>query len=88
MMQMLCVSLPVYEAGEAPIEGVDADALASGLRSHGHRDAKTFASPQDLPQVIGDMKIGTGDVVVCLGAGSITRWAETLADDVKRLDKR
>ena len=28
---------PVYPAGEAPIAGVDRDALVAGLRAHGHR---------------------------------------------------
>ena len=31
---------PVYAAGEAPIEGVDRDALVEGLRARGHRDAR------------------------------------------------
>ena len=36
---------PVYPAGEEPIEGVDADALAEGLRARGHRMVKTVDEP-------------------------------------------
>jgi UDP-N-acetylmuramate--alanine ligase len=29
-----------------------------------------------------------GDIVVCLGAGSITNWANSLPDDLAKLDGR
>lgn len=69
---------PVYTAGEDPIEGVDADALVAGLRSRGHRAAATVADQQELARKLaGTLK--PGDIVVCLGAGDITRWAAGLA---------
>jgi UDP-N-acetylmuramate--alanine ligase len=74
----------VYAAGEAPIEGVSRDALVEGLRAGGHRDARPLASEDDLPAVIASIA-APGDMVVCLGAGSITRWANALP---KALDER
>ncbi|MFZ9394992.1 MAG: UDP-N-acetylmuramate--L-alanine ligase [Erythrobacter sp.] len=72
---------PVYTAGEDPIEGVNAEALVTGLKSRGHRSAATIADQADLAQVLaGDLK--PGDFVVCLGAGDITKWAAGLAPAV------
>jgi len=68
---------PVYEAGEAPIDGVNADALVAGLKSRGHRSAKTIADQNALAKALAG-EIKAGDIVVCLGAGDITRWAAGL----------
>jgi UDP-N-acetylmuramate--alanine ligase len=67
----------VYAAGEAPIEGVSADTLAASLKSHGHRDARKLASLDDLPAFV-RAEAKPGDIVVCLGAGDITAYANAL----------
>ncbi|HVZ99960.1 MAG TPA: UDP-N-acetylmuramate--L-alanine ligase [Caulobacterales bacterium] len=67
----------VYAAGEAPIDGVNADALAASLKSHGHRDARRLASLDDLPDFV-RREAQAGDIVVCLGAGDITAYANAL----------
>ncbi|MEO0464256.1 MAG: UDP-N-acetylmuramate--L-alanine ligase [Pseudomonadota bacterium] len=72
---------PVYEAGESPIEGVDSAALVSGLKSRGHRSAATIESQSALASALAG-KIAPGDIIVCLGAGDITRWAAGLADAI------
>ncbi|HEU0309900.1 MAG TPA: UDP-N-acetylmuramate--L-alanine ligase [Sphingomicrobium sp.] len=74
---------PVYAAGEEPIEGVDAHALAEGLRAHGHRMVKTVDSPADLAASLRDLA-AEGDSVICMGAGDITKWAAGLADGIAR----
>jgi len=74
---------PVYEAGEDPIEGVDSEALVSGLKLRGHRAASTVADREELAQALAE-EIGAGDLVVCLGAGDITRWAAELADAIAK----
>jgi UDP-N-acetylmuramate--alanine ligase len=68
---------PVYTAGEAPIPGVDRDALVKGLRRHGHRDARALDGPEALPALIAELA-QPGDLVICLGAGTITAWANAL----------
>ena len=73
---------PVYAAGEQPIEGVDAEALAEGLRARGHRMVRTVADPAELARCLRDLA-ADGDLVVCMGAGDITRWAAGLADGIK-----
>jgi UDP-N-acetylmuramate--alanine ligase len=75
---------PVYAAGEEPIAGIDRDALVAGLIRHGHRDARALEGPDELPRRIADMA-RPGDLVVCLGAGSITAWANALPGQLKPL---
>ena len=67
----------VYPAGEQPIEGVDGVALAEGLRARGHRHAEHLEDPKKLAKTIAPMA-APGDLIVCLGAGSITYWAHAL----------
>ena len=69
---------PVYTAGEEPIAGVDAAHLAQGLRGRGHRFAAEIAGPEDLAARLAQ-EVAAGDMIVCLGAGDITKWAAGLA---------
>ena len=78
---------PVYPAGEAPIAGVDSDALVAGLKARGHRAAVTVAGPGELAEALAET-LEPGDMVVCLGAGDITKWAAGLADAVRALGAR
>ena len=73
---------PVYPAGEQPIEGVDSEALAEGLRARGHRMVKTVSDSADLARNLRDLA-AEGDLVVCMGAGDITKWAGSLADGIR-----
>jgi len=79
----------VYAAGEQPIDGVHKEALVEGVKAHGHRDVSVMNDIAQLPQQIADIT-QAGDMVICLGAGSITYWAhdlpaqlETIFDSVK-----
>ena len=77
----------VYEAGEDPIEGIDRDALVEGLGYHGHRTVLPLPGPEELAEIINHLA-GPGDIVVYLGAGDITRWANALPDDLRALRAR
>ncbi len=72
---------PVYPAGEQPIAGVDSAALVEGLRDRGHRAAEEIAGSAELAERLASL-LQPGDMVVCLGAGDITRWAAGLAGQV------
>jgi UDP-N-acetylmuramate--alanine ligase len=74
----------VYPAGEAPIEGASRDALVEGLRARGHRNVLPLASPAALAATIESIA-KPGDLVVCLGAGSITNWAANLPAEIDLL---
>src|SRR5262249_3087945 len=83
----LVLVAPVYPAGEAPIAGVSHDPLVAGVRARGHRKAPTFAGPEALAPLLRDAA-RPGDIVVCLGAGSITSWANSLPQELARRDRR
>jgi UDP-N-acetylmuramate--alanine ligase len=72
---------PVYAAGEVPIEGVDSAAMVAGMKERGHRSAQVVAGPDELAEVLAET-VQPGDMVVCLGAGDITKWAAGLADAI------
>lgn len=74
----------VYPAGESPIEGVDREHLAQGIRDHGHRDVHDLKNPDFLPELIAGMA-GPGDFVICLGAGDITAWANDLPEQLENI---
>ena len=74
----------VYAAGEAPIEGVNRDRLVEGLRTRGHRNVVSLDRAKALAPLVRDIA-GPGDLVVCLGAGSITNWAQALPAELERL---
>ena len=72
---------PVYAAGEAPVEGVDASVLVEGLRRRGHHAASAVGNQDELATALA-ATIAPGDQVVCLGAGDITKWAASLAEKI------
>lgn len=72
---------PVYTAGEAPIEGVDSQELVAGLKKRGHRSANIVTDANDLALKLAEI-VQPKDMVVCLGAGDITKWAAELADAI------
>jgi UDP-N-acetylmuramate--alanine ligase len=76
----------VYAAGEQPIEGATRDALVTGLQQRGHRSVMPLPSPEALPAMINE-RAKPGDMVVCLGAGSITTWANALPGQLLALRK-
>ncbi len=68
---------PVFAAGETPIEGVDHVTLAAGLVTHGHKNAQAIDGESGLAALI-KAEAKAGDMVVCLGAGTISAWANAL----------
>lgn len=71
----------VYAAGETPIDGINKDALAEGLRRHGHKGISTLPAPEQLAAQVANIA-QSGDMVVCLGAGTITAWAHALPNEL------
>jgi UDP-N-acetylmuramate--alanine ligase len=68
---------PVYPAGEEPLDGVDSAALVEGLRARGHRMARAIGDLKELSRDLRDLA-AEGDMIICMGAGDITKWAATL----------
>ena len=77
----------VYAAGEAPLEGINRDALVEGLRRYGHRRVLVLEGPSHLAGIVAE-EARPGDLVVLLGAGDITAWAYALPDQLTALVAR
>ena len=78
---------PVYSAGEPSLSGVDSAALVRGLRDRGHRAAEEIGGPAELAERLAGL-LAAGDMVVCLGAGDITKWAAGLAGEIAARQER
>ncbi|MCW9033954.1 MAG: UDP-N-acetylmuramate--L-alanine ligase [Alphaproteobacteria bacterium] len=74
----------IYAAGEKPIAGFEKNNLVEGIRSHGHRTVMPLNDPAELCEIVNDLA-RPGDLVVCLGAGNITTWANALPNELARL---
>jgi UDP-N-acetylmuramate--alanine ligase len=74
----------VYPAGEAPIKGADRDSLVEGLRRRGHRRVIALENAGRLAATVNPL-VEPGDLIVCLGAGSITAWAHALPGELAQL---
>ncbi|MDP0928737.1 MULTISPECIES: UDP-N-acetylmuramate--L-alanine ligase [Paracoccus] len=72
----------VYAAGEDPIPGATRDDLVAGLIAHGHRHARAILSEEDLTRLVRE-QARPGDMVVCLGAGTISGWANALPERLR-----
>jgi UDP-N-acetylmuramate--alanine ligase len=77
---------PVYAAGEAPIEGASHLSLMEGLKARGHRAVHAIETPEQLAPLVRKLA-QPGDIVMCLGAGTITQWAYALPGQLEALDK-
>ena len=69
----------VFAAGEDPIEGASRDDLVAGLIRHGHRHASALLNEDDLEKLV-RTHAQSGDIIVCLGAGTISAWANALPE--------
>jgi UDP-N-acetylmuramate--alanine ligase len=71
----------IYAAGEDPIEGACQQSLVEGIRSAGHRHVEAIAAPEALATRIQSLA-QPGDYIICMGAGSVTQWAQALPGEL------
>jgi len=74
---------PVYSAGEKP-NGVDSHTLAEGVRALGHRQVLEIQGEDELPALIASLA-KPGDLVIGLGAGTVTEWTNALPQKLASL---
>ena len=78
----------IYAAGEAPLEGISQESIIEGLHTHGHKNVRALKDESELAALVADIA-KPGDLVVCLGAGSISKWANALPEQLEaELKKR
>lgn len=73
----------VYAAGEDPIPGATREDLVAGISAHGHRHAVAVLDENGLEALV-RAEAKPGDIVVCLGAGTISTWAHGLPERLNR----
>ena len=74
----------IYAAGEDEIPSANKQALVDGLRAHGHRNVIELDKHEDLAGIIAE-QASKDDIVICLGAGSISSWAKALPAELEAL---
>lgn len=78
----ILVIMPIYAAGEAPIEGVSGEGLARGIREHGHKEVTYSAGPEDAVDLL-LKRVIPGDLVMTLGAGDVYKAGELLLENLR-----
>jgi UDP-N-acetylmuramate--alanine ligase len=71
----LLVLLPIYPAGEQPIEGVDSCALYESIIAHKHKEVVYMDNFRSTASYLKDILI-SGDILLTLGAGDVWRVGE------------
>jgi UDP-N-acetylmuramate--alanine ligase len=69
----------IYPAGEDKIPGVDAEQLVAAIRAHGHHDASLVRELDDVVHELSG-QLEAGDLVITLGAGSISSLGPRLLE--------
>ena len=72
----------IYPAGEDPLPDVTGQRLADGIKVHGHRDVRFVEDMQTIPQILKD-QVREGDLIMTLGAGSVTSLSDELAEMIR-----
>ena len=67
----------IFAAGEEPIEGITKESLAAEMRKHGQENVCLIEDWEQLDKAL-EGYISKGDIIVCLGAGNITKYANEL----------
>lgn len=76
----------IYEAGETPIEGINRDSLIAAIRKNGHADVRSLNAAEELPALVKNIA-RPNDLVVCLGAGTVSQWANALPEELEKIIK-
>ena len=67
----------IYAASENPIEGITAEVLTNRIKSYGHKSAEYIGSIEGSAEILRDT-VREGDLVITLGAGTVTRIGDQL----------
>ena len=75
----------IYPAGEAPVPGVTGTAVAAAVREAGHRDARFIGEVTEAPAAL-VAATRPGDLVITLGAGSVTRVGDLFLNRLRSME--
>jgi UDP-N-acetylmuramate--alanine ligase len=75
----------IYAASEQPIEGVNAEILTENIKRYGHKNVRYIGEIDNAAaQIVQELR--ADDLVITLGAGSITRLSEEILEVLQRGD--
>ncbi len=73
----------IYAASEQPIEGITAEILTDNIKQYGHKNANYIGDVESAADKIIPY-LQEGDLVITLGAGSITRLSDEILEKLKQ----
>jgi UDP-N-acetylmuramate--alanine ligase len=76
--------LDIYAASESPIENVTAEILTEKIKEYGHKNAYYIGDIETSVDKVTE-NLQSGDLVITLGAGSITRLSEEILEKLKQM---
>ena len=76
------ILLDVYAAGEKPIKNFESSNLENGLANYGHKNVLYIKDEKVLAKTLTKL-IQPYDLIICLGAGSITKIANNLEKELE-----
>ncbi len=75
--------LDIYPASEKPIEGITAEVLAEKIKNFGHRNVNYIGGVENAAETV-CKDLMSNDLVITLGAGSITNLSDEILDTLLR----
>ncbi|NNE66368.1 MAG: UDP-N-acetylmuramate--L-alanine ligase [Pyrinomonadaceae bacterium] len=74
--------LDIYPASEQPIEGISAEVLTDKIQEFGHKNVEYIGAVDTAATKIAD-ELEAGDLIITLGAGSITNLSDEILEVLK-----
>ncbi|MGI9054440.1 MAG: glutamate ligase domain-containing protein, partial [Pyrinomonadaceae bacterium] len=75
--------LDIYAASENPIDGITAEILTENIKKHGHKNAQYIGDIDFAAENIVE-NLRENDLVITLGAGTVTRLSDEILDNLRR----
>ncbi len=74
--------LDIYPASEAPIPGITAEVLTENIKKYGHKNVSYIGDIETATEKV-CAALQPGDLVITLGAGTVTRLSDEILEEVK-----
>jgi UDP-N-acetylmuramate--alanine ligase len=74
--------LDIYAASEQPIEGITAEVLTENIKKFGHKNANYIGDIETAADKVCE-SLQEGDLVITLGAGSVTRLSDEIVNKLQ-----
>jgi UDP-N-acetylmuramate--alanine ligase len=72
----------IYAASEQPLEGITAETLTENIKQYGHKNVQYVGDVESAAEKVIPF-LQEGDLVITLGAGSITRLSDEILEKLK-----